>query len=142
MIKLSALEDLRKSLNIKESKGKKTLKHTINRKTAFLPFQTRNPERAKFKTGFSPVLGQFFRNVEGLKSKFELDEDKIIQDICNQVQMNDEDRPHFERILESIRTTPRSIRIFHPMMYKYVPLLTQRNPMGKKISLSIYLMLC
>ncbi|QIZ08496.1 DNA phosphorothioation-dependent restriction protein DptG [Priestia megaterium] len=129
---MSALEDLRKSLNIKLNNGKMTLKHTINKRTSFLPFQTRNPERAKFKDGFSPVLGQFFRFVENVESDFELNDKKIINDISNHVEMKENDRPHFERILESYLFQSNSIRVFHPMMYKYIPLTDSKEAQGEE----------
>ncbi|WP_159433413.1 DNA phosphorothioation-dependent restriction protein DptG [Bacillus tuaregi] len=128
---MSALEDIRKTL-VSTKNGKRTLKHTINKKTCFLPFQTRNPERAKFKNGFTPVLGQFFRNVENAGSDFELNEKSIIQEISNTVGMDEEDRPYFERILESYLFEANSIRIFHPSMYKYIPLSESKESHGEE----------
>lgn len=131
MIQLS-LQDLRKSLNVKETNGKLTLKHTINKKATFFPFQTRNPERAKFKEGFAPVLGQLFRNVEHLKEDFELNSDQIIRNISDQVSMEVDDKQHFERILESFLFQSNSLRIFHPMMYKFIPLSESKEKIGER----------
>lgn len=128
---MHGLDDLRKSLNIKEANGKKTLKHTINKKTAFLPFQTRNPERAKFKNGYSPVLGQLFRYIEGVKSA-SIDRDNLIKNICNTVMTNDEDKPHLERIVDSFIYQSGNMRIFHPIIYKYIPLSDSKEADGEK----------
>ncbi|KAA9022943.1 DNA phosphorothioation-dependent restriction protein DptG [Niallia endozanthoxylica] len=127
---LSALEEIRNTL-VSTKNGKTTLKHTINKRTAFLPFQTRNPERAKFKNGFTPVLGQFFRYVEKAGSDFELNGESIIQEISHSVEMDENDRPYFERILESYLFEASSIRIFHPSMYKYLPLSESKESHGE-----------
>ncbi|WP_203557332.1 DNA phosphorothioation-dependent restriction protein DptG [Bacillus sp. B15-48] len=128
---MSALEELRDALNIKEKNAKLTLKHNINKKTAFLPFQTRNPERAKFKDGFSPVLGQFFRYVESVGSNFELEKEQLISEISTDVVMDETDRSHFERILEDYLFQANSIRVFHPIMYKYIPLSDSKEAKGE-----------
>lgn len=128
---MNGLEDLRKSLNIKEKDGKKTLKHTINKRTAFLPFQTRNPERAKFKNGFSPVLGELFRNIEGVKTTT-IDKEKLIRDICDSVMVDEVDRPHLERIVSSYLYQAGSLRVFHPNIYKYIPLTDSKEADGEK----------
>lgn len=133
MIILYAIEELRHSLNIKEKNGKKALKHTINKKTAFFPFQTRNPERAKFKEGFASITGEFFRNLNGEILTKDLDKEKIIDDICNQVQFNyDSDREDFKRLLESFLYKNHAIKLFHPMMYKYIPLSESKESLGEK----------
>ncbi|WP_179151908.1 DNA phosphorothioation-dependent restriction protein DptG [Oceanobacillus senegalensis] len=128
---MSALEELRDALNVKEKNGKLTLKHNINKKTSFLPFQTRNPERAKFKNGFAPVLGQFFRYVEEVSSTFELEKEALISEIAKDVEMDEADRPHFERILEDYLFQDNSIRVFHPIMYKYIPLSDSKEAKGE-----------
>lgn len=128
---MNGLDELRKSLNIKEKDGKKTLKHTINKRTAFLPFQTRNPERAKFKNGFSPVLGELFRKIEGVQS-ITIDRENLIKNICNFVMVEEEDKPHLERIVNSYLYQAGSIRIFHPSIYKYIPLTDTKEADGEK----------
>ncbi|WP_342463032.1 DNA phosphorothioation-dependent restriction protein DptG [Ureibacillus sp. FSL K6-8385] len=127
---MHGLEDLRKSLNVKETNGKKTLKHTINKKTAFLPFQTRNPERAKFKNGFSPVLGQLFLNIAGVKSA-SIERDSLIRSICDTVMADDEDKPHLERIVDTFIYQSGNMRIFHPIIYKYIPLSESKESVGE-----------
>jgi DNA phosphorothioation-dependent restriction protein DptG len=129
---VSALDELRRALNVKENNGKRSLKHNINKKTAFLPFFTRNPERAKFKNGFSPVLGQFFRFVEQVGSDFDLNKENLIDDIANHVEMDEQDHPHFKRILEDYLLQANSIRIFHPIMYKYLPLSDSKEAEGEE----------
>ena len=133
MILLNAIEELRHSLNVKEKNGKKTLKHTINKKTAFFPFQTRNPERAKFKDGFSTVVGEFFRNIGGERLTIDLDKQDIINNIYGQVQFDDEaNGEDFKRLIESFLYKNNSIKLFHPMMYKYIPLSDSKESLGEK----------
>ena len=130
---MNAIEELRHSLNVKEKNGKKTLKHTINKKTAFFPFQTRNPERAKFKDGFSTVVGEFFRNIGGERLTIDLDKQDIINNIYGQVQFDDEaNGEDFKRLIESFLYKNNSIKLFHPMMYKYIPLSDSKESLGEK----------
>lgn len=128
---MNTLENLRKSLNVKVENGKKTLKHNINKKANFFPFQTRNPERAKFKNGFSPVIGQFFRNIEGVKRTV-LEKEEFIQRLTEQVNCSDEDRPHLERIITSYLFQADTLRIFHPSIYKYIQLSSTKEATGEK----------
>ena len=128
---MNTLENLRKSLNVKVENGKKTLKHNINKKVNIFPFQTRNPERAKFKNGFSPVIGQFFRNIEGVKLTV-LEKEEFVKVLTNQVNCRDEDRPHLVRIITSYLFQADTLRIFHPSIYKYIELSSSKEATGEK----------
>ncbi|MGN7300613.1 DNA phosphorothioation-dependent restriction protein DptG [Fredinandcohnia aciditolerans] len=131
------LEALRKSLSVKTKNGKKTLKHTINKRVTLLPFKTRNPERAKFANGFAPVIGEFFRLVEEktyhkTDDENELDIETFITKVSENVQMNEEDRPYFEDILKTFLYSANGIRLFHPMMFKYLLLSDSKEATGEK----------
>jgi DNA phosphorothioation-dependent restriction protein DptG len=128
---VSPLDELRKSLNVKVKNGNKTLKHTINKRVALLPFKTRNPERAKFSNGFAPILGEFFRKIENKKLMEDLNEVDFVKDISKNVQMEEEDRPYFESILKSFLYSSNTIRLFHPMMFKYIPLSDNKESTGE-----------
>lgn len=131
MTKMNRIEDLRKSLNVKIKDGKKSLQHTVKH-AKFLPFQTRNPERAKFTNGFEPVLGELFRKIESYRMKEDIDIELVITDICNQVQVSDEDRPHLESILESYLYQSNSLRLFHASVFKYIPLSKTKEYVGER----------
>ncbi|WP_102027749.1 DNA phosphorothioation-dependent restriction protein DptG [Salirhabdus sp. Marseille-P4669] len=129
---MSTLQELRNALNIKEKNGKRILKHNINKRVQLLPFQTRNPERAKFKNGFQPVLGQFFRNIEKVKYDLEMDKEEIIRNMVSEVQLDKQDQKHLERILEDYLFKGNSIRLFHPIMFKYIPLTNTKELQGEE----------
>ncbi|MEH7303092.1 DNA phosphorothioation-dependent restriction protein DptG [Neobacillus drentensis] len=134
---VNALEALRKSLNVKTKDGKKTLKHTINKRVTLLPFKTRNPERAKFANGFIPVIGEFFRLVERKAyhhpdDENELNIENFITKVSEDVQMNEADRPYFEGILKTFLYSPNGILLFHPMMFKYLLLSDSKEATGEK----------
>ena len=128
---MNRIENLRKSLNVKNEDGKKSLQHTVKH-AKFLPFQTRNPERAKFSNGFEPVLGELFRKIEGYRLKEDINIEQVIQDICSQVQVSDEDRPYLENILESYIYQSTSMRLFHPSVFKYIPLSKNKEFVGER----------
>lgn len=128
---MNRIDELRKSLSVKNTDGKKSLKHTV-KKANFLPFQTRNPERAKFNNGFEPVLGELFRKIEGYQLKEDIDIKQVIENICKQVQVSDEDLPHLENILESYLYQSSSIRLFHPSVFKYIPLSKTKEYVGER----------
>ena len=127
---MDRIEELRKSLNVKNTNGKKSLKHSV-KNANFLPFQTRNPERAKFGNGFAPVLGETFRKIDGSQLDENLNITALIEKICNEVEASAEDRPILERILESYLGFS-SIREFHPRAYKYIPLSATKEYVGER----------
>ncbi|WP_243355801.1 DNA phosphorothioation-dependent restriction protein DptG [Bacillus litorisediminis] len=129
---MSGLEALRKSLNVKVKNGNKTLKHTIHKRAALLPFKTRNPDRAKFGNGFAPVLGEFYRKIENQRLNLNLMEVEFVKEVSKRVQMNEEDRPYFESILKSFLFSDNQINLFHPMMFKYIPLSKGKEADGEK----------
>lgn len=128
---MDRIEDLRKSLNVKNSNGKKSLKHSVKHAN-FLPFQTRNPERAKFGNGFGPILGETFRKMDGSQLNENLDVESLIEAICNKVEVNSEDRPALEEILGSYLGQSSSIRMFHPMVFNYISLSSSSEAVGER----------
>lgn len=131
--KLNILEEIRQSLSVKENNGKKSLKHSINKKVVYLPFQTRNPERAKFGQGFDAVLGQFFRNVEQVKANSDsINKNELINLICESVKADEDSRQHLEKIIDSYLFNSDAIQVFHPSMYKYIFLSDTKESVGEK----------
>ncbi len=128
---MNRIEQLRKSLNVKNSNGKKSLKHSVKHAN-FLPFQTRNPERAKFGNGFGPVLGETFRKLGGTQLNEDLDIESLIDRIINKVEIEIEDKPALQEILASYLGQSSSIRMFHPMVFNYISLSPNTEAVGEK----------
>jgi DNA phosphorothioation-dependent restriction protein DptG len=120
MIEQQNLQNLRESLSIKDEKI--GLKHTINRKSKFLPFSTRGTERPKFNKGFKGILGGFTRNITSKKLVREVDIQTIIQETFKLVEVSDEDAPYFEQILRMyLQDRNESMKVFHPHVFLYLP---------------------
>lgn len=69
---------------LKLDKGKPNFQRKFNFR--LYPFFTRNPERAKFTNGFSPVLGVLSRHSLGLKVEYSF-EDYQIENIYENVDV-------------------------------------------------------
>ncbi|WP_077306384.1 DNA phosphorothioation-dependent restriction protein DptG [Terribacillus halophilus] len=124
------LEELRKSLSIK--KDKKGLKHTINKKSPILPFQTRNPERAKFAEGFSGVTGEFSRIINGNALDKDVEMESVIKDITEKVKPAEEDIPFFVRLIRMfVSEDMKTMKVFHPHMFQYIPLTAGDESKGE-----------
>ncbi|WP_089652249.1 DNA phosphorothioation-dependent restriction protein DptG [Halobacillus sp. SY10] len=135
---MERLEELRKSLRVKGEGEKKELSHIINKRAHMLPFQTRNPERAKFKNGFLPVIGQFVRYADSKKLGADIDNREVIQNIKDKVRMDESDAPHFEKVLEKFLLQSENFRILHPFMLSYVPLSDSQEATGEK-NIALYM---
>ncbi|OLR22393.1 DNA phosphorothioation-dependent restriction protein DptG [Bacillus cereus] len=131
MIVRENLSDLRKSLGIKPEKL--GLKHTINKRAFLFPFPTRMDERAKFARGFQGVLGEFTRLVSGNKLKMEIDLERIIGEISNSVNVEQQDKRHFEQILRTfLKDNYSTIKIFHLHLFQYLPLSEGKDKKGEQ----------
>ncbi|MBA2176142.1 DNA phosphorothioation-dependent restriction protein DptG [Halobacillus locisalis] len=135
---MERLTELRKSLRVKGEGEKRELSHIINKSASFLPFQTRNPERAKFNDGFLPVVGEFIRNSEGLKIDKPVETEKVIEHIKAEVRMDSSDEPYFEKVIGNFISGSKGMKVIHPFMYKYVPLSDNQEAVGEK-SIGLYL---
>lgn len=107
MVEQKNLQELRDSLSIKPDNA--GLKHTINRKSTFLPFTTRGTERPKFRKGFEGVLGEFTRNISSNHLKEKLNLEDLIKNISKVVDVSEEDKPFFEQILRLFLHDKRGI---------------------------------
>lgn len=120
MIEQDNLQKLRESLSIKS--GKQGLKHTINKKSSFLPFSTRGTERAKFRKGFKGVVGGFTRYISSKKLENNLDIEELIKNTSGLIEMSSSDKPYFEKILRTfLQDKNNDIKIFHPHIFYYLP---------------------
>lgn len=120
MVELENLQQLRKSLSIKADKS--GLSHTINRKSIFLPFTTRATERPKFRKGFEGVLGGFTRNISDNHLNEDLNLDDLIKNISKVVDISNEDKPFFEKILRRfLQDKKGNMKVFHPHIFQYLP---------------------
>lgn len=131
MVEKINLQQLRDSLSIKPNKV--GLKHTINRKSAFFPFTTRGTERAKFRTGFGGVLGEFTRQLCGNRLTKELSLEDIVNNSSNRVNVSSEDKPYFERILRLfLHDKNENIKVFHAHVFQYLPLYNGAEMKGEQ----------
>ena len=128
---MDRIEELRTALNVKNSNGKKSLKHSVKHAN-FLPFQTRNPERAKFGNGFDPILGEIFRKLEGTQLNDNLEVESLIEEITSKVEINTEDKPALQGILASYLGQSSSMRMFHPLIFNYISLSSNKEAVGEK----------
>lgn len=114
----SNLNDLRKSLEIKENKL--GLTHNIARRAPFLPFKTRQRERPQFGRGFDGVLGEFVRLVSDTSLNNKVEVDTVISNISNNVNPSTEDKPYFEKLIKMfLIDQQQSLKVFHPHIFQY-----------------------
>ncbi|MBY0078483.1 DNA phosphorothioation-dependent restriction protein DptG [Priestia aryabhattai] len=120
MIEQNNLQELKNALSIKNEKA--GLKHTINRKSTFLPFLTRGTERPKFRKGFEGVLGGFTRYISHNELREELDLERLINNVSNLVDVKPEDQSYFHEILRMfLQQKNGKIKVFHPHIFQYLP---------------------
>lgn len=114
----SNIEALKDSMKI----DGKTPKHTINKRTPFLPFKTREPERAKFKRGFLGISGEVGRLVTGKKLFKDMNLEDSIDKIISEVRCdNDEDLLYLKKLIsEYLMNQDGDLNIFHAFILQYV----------------------
>lgn len=105
---------------LKLNEGKASFKRNFNFK--LYPFYTRNPERAKFNNGFTPVLGSIARHSLGLKAEYTQEDYKLdtIYENVDSVKNLDEDQKN--KFLNRIFGFNRIDSIKHPFVMNYYPL--------------------
>lgn len=114
---------------LKLNEGKANFKRNFNFK--LYPFFTRNPERAKFNNGFTPVLGSIARHSLGLKVEY-TKEDYKLDDIykkVDSVKHLDEDQKN--KFLNRIFGFDRINSIKHPFVMNYYPLSEGNESRGE-----------
>ncbi|KGX87015.1 DNA phosphorothioation-dependent restriction protein DptG [Pontibacillus litoralis] len=125
------LSELKKAMRIKDDKQKLT--HVRNTKAMLLPFTSRATERAKFKNGFSGVVGEFTRLLLGYELKHEMDKSSINEKILKKVDVSQEDEPYFTRLINGfLFDNENQMKIFHPHMMLYLPLSKEKDVKGEK----------
>lgn len=125
------LVQLKKNLRIKDSI--KSVTHNKNNAFEILPFPTGEPERARFEEGFNGVIGEFVRLICDKKLVNNLDNTKIIANIIDKVQVSAEDKPYLEKLIKQyVTNSNNSLMIFHPSIFKYLPLNKYQESKGEQ----------
>lgn len=129
MTYLDNVEELKKSMRMKADK--KGAKHTINIRTSFLPFKTRNPERPKFKRGFNGVIGEVARILSENKFSKDINLEECVSEIISVVECKyEEDEKYLKEIITNyLLDKDGDINLFHPYLYQYIQLT--EGPEGK-----------
>lgn len=139
MIYTDNIENLKKAMNMKPEKHYGI--HNINNVAPLLPFETREPERPKFKRKFSGVTGELVRliNKKELSKTFDLE--KNIDEIVLKVKCKDEENRKYlkELIRDNLIDKDGNMNIFHPNLLNYIQLTDGDERKGeKKISQFLY----
>lgn len=118
--------DLQSKMSFKDGKngGKKGLKNQININAVFLPFVSRNPERAKFKNGFKGVLGEFARLELDKTWDDELSADEIVKKIISEerVDCSLENEKYLEKLIaDYLFDDNNDLNILKPSLFLYLP---------------------
>ena len=133
------IENLKKAMSMNPEKHSGI--HNINNVAPLLPFETREPERPKFKRKFLGVTGELVRllNKKGLSKEFDLE--KNIDEIALKVKCKDEENRKYlkELIRDNLIDKDGNMNIFHPNLLNYIQLTDGKESNGeKKIAQFIY----
>ena len=133
------IENLKKAMSMNPEKHSGI--HNINNVAPLLPFETREPERPKFKRKFLGVTGELVRllNKKGLSKEFDLE--KNIDEIALKVKCKDEENRKYlkELIRDNLIDKDGNMNIFHPNLLNYIQLSDGKESNGeKKIAQFIY----
>lgn len=138
MIYINNIEKLKKSMQINPEKPKSG-KHLINH-IQFLPFGTRETERAKFNRKFAGVTGELFRiiNEQEISNEFKIEES--INDITSIVKCNtEEDKKYLnELIKENLIDKDGDLKLFHPNIFKYIQ-VTEGNESSSEKNIAVFI---
>lgn len=111
--------------------NKEKTRYTRNFKYKIYPFFTREPERAQFKGGFTPIIGAISRSSLNLKIDYN-EKDYNIEDIYNSVEavsnLSDEDKIKF---LNKVFGYNNIHFINHPYLVNYYPLTNGPEKTGE-----------
>ena len=95
-------------------------------KLLFLPMYDTKYQEGYFKQyGFYGILGQFTRNLLGVKMQEQFSQELILDRVVNKVHANEEDRNQFRYFLEEYlfgESDTIPIRVFHPRIFGCFPL--------------------
>lgn len=133
------IENLKKAMSMNPEKHSGI--HNINNVAPLLPFETREPERPKFKRKFLGVTGQLVRLLNKKELSKEFDLEKNIDEIALKVKCKDEENRKYlkELIRDNLIDKDGNMNIFHPNLLNYIQLTDGKESNGeKKIAQFIY----
>lgn len=138
MIYESNIENLKKAMSMNSEKHYGI--HNINNVAPLLPFETREPERPKFKRKFSGVTGQLVRIINKKELSKEFDLEKNIDDIVLKVKCKEENRKYLKELIkDNLIDKDGNMNIFHPNLLNYIQLTDGKESNGeRKIAQFIY----
>ncbi|MBF2262584.1 DNA phosphorothioation-dependent restriction protein DptG [Staphylococcus capitis] len=131
---LTASQKLIELLNL--NKGKPSFKRTFNFK--LYPFFTRNPERAKFNNGFTPILGAIARHSLNLKTEYTIDDYNIESLYENVDSVNGVDDERIIPVLDKIFGFENIKSLKHPYLLNYYPLSQSKDKRGE-MDIALYI---
>lgn len=131
---LTASQKLIELLNL--NKGKPIFKRTFNFK--LYPFFTRNPERAKFNNGFTPILGAIARHSLNLKTEYTIDDYNIESLYENVDSVNGVDDERIIPVLDKIFGFENIKSLKHPYLLNYYPLSQSKDKRGE-MDIALYI---
>lgn len=115
------LNNLLKIVRYKEDKNKITLK--FNDEYKLFPFQTREPNRPKFDSGFKKIISEFSRINSSEDIDKEFNNEILIKEILSndKIDINEEDYPYLEALIKDyLIDKDNELKIVHPCLYRYV----------------------
>ena len=119
------IENLKKAMSMNPEKHSGI--HNINNVAPLLPFETREPERPKFKRKFLGVTGELVRllNKKGLSKEFDLE--KNIDEIALKVKCKDEENRKYYYTAKIELTTGGNYGYTFRIMPQHEMLLDSEN---------------
>jgi len=105
----------------KENENKITLK--FNDEYKLFPFQTREPNRPKFDSGFKHIVSEFSRMICSVKLEDDFDYDKLLTQILSNenIEVDVSDKKYLELVLRDYLIDSKGeLNIIHPYLYKYI----------------------
>lgn len=138
MIYESNIENLKKAMSMNPEKHYGI--HNINNVAPLLPFETREPERPKFKRKFSGVTGELVRIINKKELSKEFDLEKNIDDIVLKVKCKEGNRKYLKELIkDNLIDKDGNMNIFHPNLLNYIQLTDGKESNGeRKIAQFIY----
>lgn len=116
------LNDLLKMTMYKADEQKITLK--FNDEYKLFPFQTREPERPKFDSGFKKIISEFSRMICSETIDKDFNNERLIKQILENEKIDiksSEDLIYLNALINDyIIDKDKELKIVHPSLYKYV----------------------
>ena len=115
------LNNLLKIVRYKKDQNKITLK--FNDEYKLFPFQTREPNRPKFDSGFKKIISEFSRINSSEDIGKEFNNENLIKEILSndKIDITEEDYPYLEALIKDyLIDKDNELKIVHPCLYRYV----------------------